>query len=197
MDSDQGKWHKLRNAASVISDLWDAAKFLALCVTAIVVAVVATAAFAWTSMPPGFLALFLFGVAGLVSVGAYLSVRRFLPTPQPKPASPVASPNPNSTAALLQRQHDEAQQEAQAQERKREERVAIRLVREELRDNRDFIGTLRGPQNKAWNANEQVLLERDDPSLHEVVSDAYRKLVVHQATFAVLTTARSFASSTL
>lgn len=99
-----------------------------------------------------------------------LTMIRLLPESVRKnaaPVPPVAPANFNTAAAQVQRD---------LQERKLEQRRAIRRIREELLDNNTSVGTVQGIKTKAWRENEKALLERDDPSLHEVVSDAYRKL---------------------
>lgn len=99
-----------------------------------------------------------------------LAMIRLLPESVRRKAAPVppVAPAIFKTAA--------AQVQRDLRERKLEQRRAIRRIREELLDNKASVGTPRGIKTKAWQEHEEALLERDDPSLHGVVSDAYRKL---------------------
>lgn len=168
------RWATARAAASTVADFWDAAKFMALSIAAIVVALTATAAFAWTQMPPGFLALLVVGVVGLVLVTITPLARKLLPV-SPAPAPAPQTNNPNDRAAALESQH---------QKRVLAERRALRWVREELLDNRHRLQRvdegeaveLLNLTDRHWQECEATLLELEDPEPHAKARQAYREI---------------------
>jgi hypothetical protein len=131
-------------------------------------------------MPPGFLALFLFGVTGLVVVTVTPLARKLLPaSPQP-----TSTNSPSSEAARLKQQHDDAKAQEEEQKRVLAERRAFRWVREELLDNKHRIQRAWGGKleelhdltSEHWEECEATLLEFENPVPHAKARQAYREI---------------------
>jgi hypothetical protein len=168
---------------SVASDVWDAAKLAALSIGLVVAAVVGTAVFALDVMLTGLLVVLLVGITGLTSALLQPFARKLLPE-RPTPAlvvpdaPPLAAQDPAEAATALQRNYELSQQA---------ERPALRLVREELLDNRHALERYLLDQDlaaiedltyKRWNEQRKTLLGLSDPEPHEMASEAYRLLGV-------------------
>jgi hypothetical protein len=176
-----------RGILSLLSDLGGALGFAIGAVSLVAVAVVGAILVSVEIFPQPFLTFFLLGVAlGAASLTLHLLGERLTPKPgQPDPPTPppqrpdeshlvgTIHDNPYSRAAATQSQHNETTA-----------RKAMRLIREELRDNRrhveraseDDIGRIQRITFQAWYDGEETLLEMADSVPHSTARHAYREL---------------------
>ena len=182
-----GNWLQTRGrrVLSLLSDLGGALGFVVVAVGFIAAAVAGTVLLAITAFPQPFLSFLVFGIALLAAGLALHFLHDRMIVPATGTAAPAQSANasggirsldinsPYSQAAALQRQHDE-----------KKPRKALRRVLEELRDDRRHvqrasegdIGEIRQISIRAWNDEEETLLELADPVPHSAARHAYREL---------------------
>jgi hypothetical protein len=177
------EWLRTRGRAilALLADLGGALAFVTLAVGLIAAAIAGAVLVALTAFPQPFLILLVSGIALLAMGLALHFLRGPLSPPQRSPQTAVDSapaPNAYSQAAALQHQHDEAKRKEAANLRR-----ATRRIREELLDNRHVVERVPGDVTEllairftAWEGEETILLDQDDPKPHEMASAAYRQL---------------------